>query len=95
MSERTTPGRNDTPAVALGPTALVLGATAAVGAWPALLFLVLPWTLLSGALSVTFGVAGIHYARHGVGRLWISGVGTLLGAIGLAGVVAFLASFDT
>ncbi|MFH8533785.1 hypothetical protein ACH4GE_35860 [Streptomyces tendae] len=95
MSEPTTPESDDTPAVALGPTSLILGTMAAVGAWPTLLFVAFPWTLLSGALSVTFGVAGLYYACHGVGRRWVSGVGTLLGAIALAGVLAFLAGFGT
>jgi hypothetical protein len=83
--------RSDTPAVALGPTALVLGAFSAVGAWvPALVFVTLPWAIIAGALAVTFGAWGTHYARRGTGRLWTAVAGTTLGAVGCAGTVALL-----
>jgi hypothetical protein len=83
--------RSDTPAVALGPTALVLGAFSAVGAWvPALVFVTLPWAFIAGALAVTFGVWGIHYARQGTGRLWTAVAGTTLGAMGCSGTFTLL-----
>ncbi|WP_405725400.1 hypothetical protein OG607_20865 [Streptomyces sp. NBC_01537] len=82
---------SDTPAVALGPTALVLGAFSAVGAWvPALVFVTLPWALMAGALAVTFGAWGVHHARRGAGRLWTAVAGTALGAIGCAGTITLL-----
>ncbi|MEU0370165.1 hypothetical protein ABZ070_07860 [Streptomyces sp. NPDC006283] len=83
MIESTVPDRTDTPAVALGRTALALGAVSAVGAWvPVLAFFTLPWGAIAGALAVTLGLAGIHYARNGIGRLWTAVAGTTLGAIG-------------
>ncbi|MEW2259988.1 hypothetical protein [Streptomyces sp. NPDC047869] len=84
MSAPTTPDPTDTPAVALGPTALVLGVIAAPGLWPGLMFVVTPWSWLAGALAVTFGLAGIHYARRGTGRMWPAVTGTVLGFLGLA-----------
>lgn len=91
MPEPTVPDRTDTPAVALGPTALVLGALSAIGAWaPALALVTLPWASIAGALAVTFGAAGIHHARHGVGRLWTALAGTTLGAIGFAGTIVLI-----
>ncbi|MFJ9854449.1 hypothetical protein [Streptomyces sp. NPDC101150] len=88
MTKPTAPDRTDTPAVALGPTALVLGAISVLGAWtPALALGLLAWTIIAGGLAVTFGAAGIHYARHGAGRLWKSVAGIILGTIGLAGVI--------
>ncbi|MGW3989016.1 hypothetical protein [Streptomyces sp. NPDC004830] len=68
MTSSTTPGDDDSPAAALGPTALVLGAFSAVGTW----FFLIPWTVLAGALAVTFGVMGLHHARTGTG----TGTGT-------------------
>ncbi|WP_460071788.1 hypothetical protein [Streptomyces sp. YKOK-I1] len=90
MPESVTPDRSDTPAVALGPTALMLGIISAVGAWPAFMFAVFPWSILAGALSVTFGAMGIHYARLGAGRLWTAVAGTTLGATGLAVAITFI-----
>ncbi|WP_460062284.1 hypothetical protein [Streptomyces sp. YKOK-I1] len=90
MPESATPDRSDTPAVALGPTALMLGAISAVGAWPAFVFAVFPWSILAGALSVTFGAAGVYYARLGTGRLWTAVTGAALGATGLAGAITFI-----
>ncbi|MFI9050820.1 hypothetical protein [Streptomyces sp. NPDC053427] len=94
MPEPTVPDRTDTPAVALGPTALVLGALSAAGAWaPALALVTFPWALIAGGLAVTFGAAGIHYARHGIGHLWAATAGTTLGALGLAGTLALFGAF--
>ncbi|MFE7354321.1 hypothetical protein ACFU8Q_14215 [Streptomyces sp. NPDC057543] len=94
MPEPTVPDPTDTPAVALGPTALVLGAISAIsaiGAWvPALAFVAFPWTILAGALAITFGAAGIHYVRRGTGRLWTAIAGTALGTIGLVGSIALI-----
>ncbi|MFF6875543.1 MULTISPECIES: hypothetical protein [unclassified Streptomyces] len=86
MTSSTASGERDSPATALGPTALVLGIFSAVGTW-AFLF---PWTVLAGALSVTFGAMGLHYARGGTGRLWPAAAGTVLGATGLIGTVTLL-----
>ncbi|MFI1762545.1 hypothetical protein ACH41H_10935 [Streptomyces sp. NPDC020800] len=93
MSAPTAPGRNDSPAVALGPTSLVLGAVAAVGAWPSLMLAVLPWSFIAGPLAVTFGIAGIHYARQGVGRMGTAVAGTVLGAVGVAGFLTLIVAF--
>jgi hypothetical protein len=91
MREATVADRNDTPAVALGPTALVLGAFSAVGIWtPALTLYTLPWTIIAGGLAIALGAMGIHHARRGAGRLWTAIAGTALGGIGFAGVVALL-----
>lgn len=93
MPASTTPGRtDDSPAVALGPTALVLGLIAATGAWPSLMLAVLPWSFLAGGLAVTFGLMGIHYARQGTGRMWTAVTGTVLGATGLAGFLTLFAA---
>ncbi|MEU6769980.1 hypothetical protein [Streptomyces sp. NPDC046759] len=73
----------DSPATALGPLALVLGAVAAVSAWPTLTFLLFPWSLLAGGFAVTFGAMAVHYAAHGIGRLWTAVAATVLGAVGL------------
>jgi hypothetical protein len=95
MPEPTVSDRNDTPAVALGPTALVLGVISAVGAWaPALAFATLPWAFIAGALAVTLGAAGIHHARHGAGRLWTAIAGTTLGTIGLVGAITLIWAFS-
>ncbi|MGW7054457.1 hypothetical protein [Streptomyces sp. NPDC054887] len=76
MPQSTTPDQSDTPAVALGPTAVVLGIFAVAGLWtPAILFAV-----LAGPLALIAGVAGIHYARHGTGRMRTAITGTVLGA---------------
>ncbi|MGX1886798.1 hypothetical protein [Streptomyces sp. NPDC055287] len=78
MPQPTTPDRTDTPAVALGPTAVALGVFAIVGLWtPALAFAV-----IAGPLSLIAGVTGIHYAHHGTGRLRTAITGTILGAAG-------------
>ncbi|MFJ9834061.1 hypothetical protein ACIRU2_22160 [Streptomyces sp. NPDC101169] len=94
MSAPTTPDPGDTPAVALGPTALVFGIIAAPGFWPGLMFVLMPWSWLAGALAVTFGLAGIHYARQGTGRMWPAVTGTLLGFVGLAGFFFLMAAFS-
>jgi hypothetical protein len=95
MSVPNAPAGSDSPAVALGPTSLVLGAFSALGAWvPPLAFVTLPWATIAGALAVTFGAAGIHCARRGVGgRLRTATAGTVLGASGLAGTLALLWAF--
>ncbi|MFM9371499.1 hypothetical protein [Streptomyces sp. Da 82-17] len=80
-SATTAPTRSDSPAVALGPTALVLGVLSTVGLWvPELFVVTLPWTIIGGGLGLTLGLAGIHQARLGVGRMWASVVGTVAGA---------------
>lgn len=86
MAGSTSSTATDTPATALGPTALVLGTFSAVGTW-AFLF---PWTVLAGALAITFGAMGMHYARKGMGRLWTAATGTVLGAAGLIGTFTLL-----
>ncbi|NEE12203.1 hypothetical protein G3M58_37840 [Streptomyces sp. SID7499] len=86
MTSSTAPGDTDSPATALGPTALILGAFSAVGTWAFLI----PWTVLSGALAVTFGAMGLHYARKGTGRHWPAAAGTALGAIGLIGTITLI-----
>jgi hypothetical protein len=90
MSATTTLRQDDTPATALGPVALFLGLVAATGAWPALMFATLPWSLIAGGLAITLGASGIHYARQGVGRMWTVVAGTTLGVVGLAGVYTFI-----
>lgn len=89
MPEPTVPDPTDTPAVALGPTALVLGAISAIGAWvPALA--TFPGAIIAGALAVTLGAAGIHYARNGTGRLWTAIAGTTLGTIGVVSTITLI-----
>lgn len=90
MSTATTPRQDDSPATALGPVAMFLGLVAATGAWPALMFATLPWSLIAGGLAVTFGASGIHYARQGIGRMWTAVAGTTLGAVGLVGVYTLI-----
>ncbi|MGW2743015.1 hypothetical protein [Streptomyces sp. NPDC001450] len=90
MSAPTAPGHKDSPAVALGPTSLALGAVAATGAWPSLMLAVLPWSFIAAPLAVTFGLAGIHYARRGIGRMWTAVAGTTLGAVGVAGILTLI-----
>ncbi|OIK25016.1 hypothetical protein [Streptomyces malaysiense] len=80
MPDHITPSRNDSPATLLGPTALVLGAVSAVGICP--LLMLFPLTELAGALALTFGLAGVHHARRGLGRMWPAATGTVLGAAG-------------
>ncbi|MEG8277020.1 hypothetical protein [Streptomyces sp. AHA2] len=86
MTSSTAPGDSDSPATALGPTALVLGVLSAVGTW----FFLIPWTVLAGALAVTFGLTGLHHARAGTGRLWPAAAGTALGAAGVLGTAVLL-----
>ncbi|MEU8876145.1 hypothetical protein AB0D24_34395 [Streptomyces javensis] len=96
MSESTVSGagRSESPAVALGPTALVLGVFSVVSAWvPPLVLFTLPWTIIAGALAVVLGAMGVHHARRGAGRLWIAVAGTGSGAVGFVGVTALLWSF--
>ncbi|MEU6665169.1 hypothetical protein [Streptomyces sp. NPDC046727] len=81
MPANTAPDPADTPAGALGPTALVLGAIAAVSTWPTIMLL--PVMFLAGGLAVTFGLMGAHYARLGIGRMWTAVTGAVLGATGL------------
>ncbi|RSS38817.1 hypothetical protein EF902_29250 [Streptomyces sp. WAC05858] len=89
-----TSGRRDSPAVALGPTAVVLGVLSAIGAWvPALVLITLPWAILGGALATVLGAMGIHHARRGVGRLCAAVTGTALGVLGFAGPTALLWGF--
>lgn len=91
MPEPTVPDTTGTPATALGPTALVLGVlSAACVCVAALAFGVLPWAVLGGALGITFGLAGVHQARHGIGRLWTALAGTVLSTVGFAGAVGLL-----
>ncbi|MFI7503998.1 hypothetical protein ACIBVL_37065 [Streptomyces sp. NPDC049687] len=90
MSEPLMPNQADTPATALGPTALVLGVISVAPAFAlfpslALAFLMFPWAVIASALAVTFGAVGIRYARRGIGRVWMAVAGTTLGAIGLVG----------
>lgn len=94
IADPPTPDRNDTPAVALGPTASFLGAISALGAWPALVSATLPWVILAGALAVTFGLAGIHCASRGIGHLWIATAGVILGTIGLVSTIAFIGAYS-
>lgn len=95
MPEPTVSDRTDTPAVALGPTALVLGAFSAICAWvPALVLATLPWGFIAGVLAVTFGAAGIHYAVHGIGRLRTAIAGTTLGTVGLVGTITLIWAFS-
>ncbi|MER7483050.1 hypothetical protein ABTX60_36345 [Streptomyces sp. NPDC126510] len=86
MTSSTASETPDSPATALGPTALVLGVFSAVGTW-AFLF---PWTVLAGALAMTFGAMGLHYARRGMGRVWPAAAGATLGAIGFIGTATLL-----
>ncbi|WP_093801573.1 hypothetical protein [Streptomyces sp. Wb2n-11] len=83
MPESTVPDQADTPAVALGPTSLVLGVVSAVWPWVPLF----PPALMAGPLAVTFGVAGMHCAGQGVGRMRTAVAGTVLGAVGFIGVI--------
>ncbi|WP_039936742.1 hypothetical protein [Streptomyces himastatinicus] len=89
--------RTDTPAVALGPTAVVLGVfsvvgvLAIVGLLPSLLLaFTLPLVPIAGGIAVVLGAMGIHHARRGAGRLWMAIAGTVLGGLGFVGVVALL-----
>ncbi|MGP3944566.1 MULTISPECIES: hypothetical protein [Streptomyces] len=79
-------GRSDSPAVGLGPTAVVLGGFSVVGAWvPALAILTLPLAIIGGALAAVLGAMGIHHARRSVGRLWTAIAGAALGVVGFVG----------
>lgn len=78
----------DSPAVALGPTALVFGAIAVLAS-----FVFSPFALIAGGLAVTFGAAGMHYARQGTGRMWPATLGTTLGTVGLLGIATLLGAF--
>ncbi|MFE2941470.1 hypothetical protein ACFXKG_20760 [Streptomyces sp. NPDC059255] len=89
MPEPTMPTRTDTPADALGPTALVLGALSTVGVCAPALFL-FPWAVIAGALAVTLGATGIRYALQGTGRLCTAVAGTVLGAVGFVGTGALI-----
>ncbi|GAA2292389.1 hypothetical protein GCM10010234_37030 [Streptomyces hawaiiensis] len=86
MTSSTASKETDSPATALGPTALVLGLFSAIGTW-AFLF---PWTVLAGALAMTFGAMGLHYARKGMGRAWPAAAGAALGATGFIGTVTLI-----
>ncbi|ANP50180.1 hypothetical protein J2Z21_001100 [Streptomyces griseochromogenes] len=90
MSAPLAPGHKDAPAVALGPTSLVLGAVAATGVWPSLALAMLPWSFIAGPLALAFGLAGVHYARRGIGRMWTAVVGTALGAVSVAGLLTLI-----
>jgi hypothetical protein len=80
--------QQDSPAVALGPTALVFGVIAVLTS-----FVISPFALIAGGLAVTFGAAGMHYARQGVGRMWPAALGIMLGTVGLLGIAALLGAF--
>ncbi len=88
MREPITAAQQDSPAVALGPTALVFGVIAALTS-----FVISPFALIAGGLAVTFGAAGMHYARQGIGRMWPAVLGTVLGTVGLLGIAALLGAF--
>ncbi|MFF5016235.1 hypothetical protein [Streptomyces sp. NPDC001165] len=90
MSAPIAPGHRDAPAVALGPTSLVFGVVAAIGAWPSLMLAVMPWSFMAAPLALIFGLAGIHYARKGIGRMGTAVAGTTLGAVGMAGVLTLI-----
>ncbi|TXS46891.1 hypothetical protein EAO75_26300 [Streptomyces sp. uw30] len=85
MRDTNAAAQDDTPATALGPTALVLGAFSIIGG-----FVFFPFAWIAGPLAVTFGVAGIHYARQGIGRMWTATLGTALGAAGLTGMISLI-----
>ncbi|GHE05892.1 hypothetical protein [Streptomyces alanosinicus] len=82
MSRSTAAAGADSPATLLGPTAFGLGLAAVAGICPWFFFGMLPVMLICGALALTLGLAGIHYAQRGIGRLWMTVTGTVLGAIG-------------
>ncbi|MEV6841324.1 hypothetical protein AB0N17_43840 [Streptomyces sp. NPDC051133] len=84
MPARSAPGRDDSPAVALGPTSLFLGIGAATGLLPWLTLGLFPVMIIGGALAVVLGLSGVHYARLGIGRMWLAVTGTVLGAIAFA-----------
>ncbi|MFE7270930.1 hypothetical protein [Streptomyces sp. NPDC057623] len=88
MREPTAAAQQDSPAVALGPTALAFGVIAALTS-----FVISPFALIAGGLAVTFGAAGMHYARQGVGRMWPAALGTVLGTVGLLGIAALFGAF--
>ncbi|MGA6154381.1 hypothetical protein ACPEIC_13675 [Stenotrophomonas sp. NPDC087984] len=84
-------GRSDSPAVGLGPTAVVLGVFSVIGAWvPGLVLITLPWAIIGGGLAVVLGAMGIHHARRGVGRLWAAVAGAALGVAGFVGDTALI-----
>ncbi|MFE7130795.1 hypothetical protein [Streptomyces sp. NPDC057638] len=93
MFERTAPIPADSPATLLGPAALAFGTIAALGVTVPAFFFLTPFAALAGALALTFGVAGIHYGRRGVGRLWVAAAGTALGLIGFVTFIGFLMMF--
>lgn len=80
--------QQDSPAVALGPTALVFGVISVLAS-----FALFPFALIAGGLAVTFGVAGMHHARQGIGRMWTATLGTALGTVGLLGIAALFGAF--
>lgn len=81
MPAHSTPGQDDTPAVTLGPTSLFLGLGAATGLLPWLTLALFPVMLIAGGLAVVLGLTGVHYARNGIGRMWLAVTGSVLGAI--------------
>ena len=88
MRDRIVAAQQDSPAVALGPTSLAFGVIGALTS-----FVFSPFALIAGGLAVTFGAAGMHYARQGVGRMWTAALGTVLGTVGLLGIAALLGTF--
>ncbi|MEU9478166.1 hypothetical protein [Streptomyces sp. NPDC048191] len=84
MQHGATPDGADTPAALLGPVSFGLGLAAAAGLWPPLTFYLFPVMLICGALAFALGLAGIHYAFRGIGRMWMAATGALLGALGFA-----------
>ncbi|GAA2248411.1 hypothetical protein GCM10010232_39710 [Streptomyces amakusaensis] len=93
MSWRSAADPADSPAVLPAPTALFFGAVAALGVSVPVFFLLTPFDAPADGLALAFGAAGIHYARHGVGRLWVAAAGTALGFVGFSAFVGFLVLF--
>ncbi|MFI1015985.1 hypothetical protein [Streptomyces sp. NPDC020965] len=93
LPERTAPDPADSPAVLLGTAALFFGAIAALAVSVPVPFFLTPFAAPAGGLALAFGAAGIHYARRGVGRLWVAAAGTALGFVGLGAFIGFLVMF--
>ncbi|WP_217213819.1 hypothetical protein [Streptomyces sp. AC550_RSS872] len=89
MHDPVVAAQQDSPAAALGPTALAFGVIAALTS-----FVFFPFALIAGGLAVTLGAAGMHQARQGVGRMWPATLGTMLGTVGLLGIAALLGAWS-
>ncbi|WP_138897265.1 hypothetical protein [Streptomyces chryseus] len=50
--------------------------------------------VIAGPLAITAGVAGIHYAHHGTGRLWTAITGTILGAAAFGSSITVVSMFS-